>query len=151
MEERTPGVPAATGGPCTTDSLIYSEAKNPSPQDRPKDKEYDYAKPENLICLTASRSGLDNLDLHTETDPSYVEKRVEDNGTTDNGPSSPFYATVERPSLPGSPSEEGPLGDTLEEAPVEKDPEDHKPEYVELLPDTGSESGSSSRIENSKA
>lgn len=147
MEERAPNIPTATGGPSTTHLLINSDAQNPSAQVRPKAKEYDYAKPENLICLTVRRSSLENPDLDTETDPRYVDKRVEDKETTDNGPSSLFYATVEEPSSPGSPSEEGPLGDT----PEEKDPEDLKPEYVELLPDIGSENGTSLRAENSKA
>lgn len=162
MEERNSTATTAAAGPCTTDTaVIYSEAVCPPPQDKPKDKDYDYAKPEDVACLTASRSSLNNLDICTvaTTDPGYVEakERSEDNG---NGPSSPLYATVEGPSSPelspeggpsDVPSEGAPLEVSSAGTPLENGLDEAKPEYVEVLPDTDSESRNSLIKENSEA
>ena len=141
VEERAPTAAAVavttTEAPSIEDSPIYSEAQSPPPQDKPKDKVYDYAKPEDIICLTASRSSLDNLDLHTDTDSGYVGNKNYDND--DNGPSSPFYATVEGPSSPGVTSMRGPSEGSPDGTPVENELDDCKPDYVEVLPDSGSE------------
>ena len=157
MEERasTTTPAAATEVPSTTDSPIYSEAQSPPTQDRPNEKVYDYAKPEEIICLTASRSSLDNLDLHTDTDSGFVgNKNMDQNDDDDDsGPSSPLYAIVEGPSLPGVASVEGPSEWSPEGTPVENELDGCKPAYVEVLPDTcsGSERGDAFINENSKA
>lgn len=156
MEERasTAAVAAATTTevPSTADSPIYSEAQSPPPRDKPKDKVYDYAKPEDIICLTASRSSLDNLDLHTDTDSGYVgNKNTDQNDNDDNGPSSPVYATVEGPSSPGVTSVRGPSEGSPDGTPVENELDDCKPDYVEVLPDSCSERENAFINANSKA
>jgi len=132
----------ATDLPSTADSAIYSEAQSPPAQDKPKDKEYDYAKAEDVICITVSRSSLDNLDLQADSEQGYTQSRehIED---TDNGPPSPFYATVEEPSSPGVTPEGDPSEVPPEGASAENGLDDHRPYYVELLPDESSESGGS--------
>lgn len=147
MEERTPRLPPTSvvlENPCTTDAAVYSEAANPPQQDKTKSKDYDYAKPEDFISLAASLSSLDKLDAHeSETELGYVPAK-EDSESNDVPPSSPFYATVEGPSSPGLPTEGAVQDLPPEDTPSENNSaSDTKNEYVELLPDTGAESGNS--------
>ena len=114
-----------------SDSDIYSEPQSPKPlQNKPKSKEYDYAKPEGIIVLTASRTSLDNLDSKKhDSEPNeahYVETRELD------PPSSPVYTNVMGPNSPTSPggSSEGPSQDN------ECNDSSHPDDYIEVLPDT---------------
>ena len=123
-------VTTATNSPSA--SNIYSEAQCPKPpQNKPKSKDYDYAKPEGIIVLSASRSSLDNLDSHRDTDSKpneadYVETREQ------NGPSSPLYVVVEGPNSPPLKSP----GVPSEGASLENELNDPAADYIEVLPDT---------------
>ena len=117
---------------CRSDGAVYSEPQSVKPpQNKPKDKTYDYAKPEGIIVLTASRTSLDNLDSlrhagseHDEAD--YVQTREAD------GPSSPIYTTVQGPNSPRSPgaSSEEPLHDNKGDDSLQEN------DYIEVLPDS---------------
>ena len=131
MEEVT------TNTRCPLEPAIYSEAWSPKPEPPPhksKSKKYDYAKPEGIIVLTASRSSLDNLDSHkdTYTEPN-EEGYVEVRDSESNVPSSPLYAVVEGPNSPKSPGvpSEGDL--------LENELDDPPGDYIEVLPDTENE------------
>ena len=116
------------------ESNIYNEASSPKPpQNKSKSKHYDYAKPEGIIVLTASRSSLDNLDSHKDTDVEPEGGYVETRDLEPNGPPSPLYAVVEGPSSPKSP------GVISEGAPSENEPNDLSGDYIEVLPDTHNE------------
>lgn len=110
---------------CQSDGAIYSEPQSSKPpQDKPKNKDYDYAKPEGIIVLTASRTSLDNLDSHRHAgsehnEGDYVATREADD------PSSPIYTTVQGPNSPGSPK-----------ASSEEPSQDNEcNDYIEVLPD----------------
>lgn len=125
-------VTTATDGP--PESNIYSEALSPKPpQNKTKSKEYDYAKPEGIIVLTGSRSSLDNLDSHKDSDVEPEGGYVETREFEPDGPQSPLYAVVEGPNSPKSP------GVNSEGAPSENEANDLSGDYIEVLPDTDSE------------
>lgn len=117
---------------CHPDGAILSELQSPKPpQYKHNDKTYDYAKPEGIIVLTASRTSLDNLDSlrhagseHDEAD--YVQTREAD------GPSSPIYTTIQGPNSPRSPgaSSEEPLQDNKGDDSLQEN------DYIEVLPDS---------------
>ena len=110
------------------ESNIYSEASSPKPpQNKAKSKDYDYAKPEGIIVLTGSRSSLDNLDSHKDTDVEPEGGYVETRDFEPNSPSSPLYAVIESPNSPGVNSE-GALS--------ENEVNDFSGDYIEVLPDT---------------
>ena len=116
------------------ESNIYSEALSPKlPQNKTESKDYDYAKPEGIIVLTGSRSSLDNLDSHKDTDVEPEEGYVETRDFEPDGPLSPLYAVIEGPNSPKSP------GVNSEGAPSENEPNDLSGDYIEVLPDTDSE------------
>ena len=100
---------------CHPDGAILSELQSPKPpQDKPKDKTYDYAKPEGIIMLTASRSSLDSLDSHRQADV----------------PSSPKNTTFQGPYSPRSP------GASSKEPSHDKEGDDslQADDYIEVLP-----------------
>ena len=100
---------------CHPDGAILSELQSPKPpQDKPKDKTYDYAKPEGIIMLTASRSSLDSLDSHRQADVLSSPKN-----TTFQGPNSP--------RSPGASSKE-PSHDKEGDDSLQAD------DYIEVLP-----------------
>lgn len=110
------------------ESNIYSEPVSPkSPQNTTKSKDYDYAKPEGIVVLTASLSSLDNLDSHKDIDEEPEEGYIKTRDLEPNGPPSPLYVVVEGPSSPKLP------GETSEE------PKDLSGDYIEVLPDTDDE------------
>jgi len=116
----------ATASP--PESNIYSESVSPkSPQNETKSKDYDYAKPEGIVVLTASLSSLDNLDSHKDIDEEPEEGYIKTRDLEPNGPPSPLYVVVEGPSSPKLP------GETSEE------PKDLSGDYIEVLPDTDDE------------
>ena len=83
------------------ESNVHSEALGPKPpQNKTKSKDYDYAKPEGIIVFTGSRSSLDNLDSHEDSD---VEPEPEGGYVEPDGPPSPCYLVVEVPTSPKSP------------------------------------------------
>ena len=126
-------VTTATDSPA--ESNVYCEASSPKPpQNKAKSKDYDYAKPEGIIVLTASRSSLDNLDSHKDNDVKAGGGYVETRDFEPNGPPSPLYAVVEGPNSRKSP------GVPPEEAPSENELNDLSGEYIEVLPDTENES-----------
>lgn len=127
------GEVTATDSP--SESNVYSKASSPKPPQikAKKSKDYDYAKPEGVIVFTASRSSLDNLDSHKDTDVEPEGGYVETRDFESNGPPSPLYAVVEGPNSPKSP------GVPPEEAPSENELNDLSGEYIEVLPDTENE------------
>lgn len=125
-------VTTATDSP--PESNIYSEASSPKPpQNKARSKDYDYAKPEGIIVLTGSRSSLDNLDSHKDTDVEPEGGYVETRDFEPKSPPSPLYAVVEGPNSPKSP------GVTSEGTPSENEPNDLSGDYIEVLPDTENE------------
>ena len=91
--------------------------------------------------MTASRSSLDNLDSHKDTnsepnEAGYVETRNSER----NGPPSPLYAVVEGPNSPKSP------GVSPDGAPLKNKVKELRADYIEVLPDTGIESRDSTGV-----
>lgn len=129
---------AVTATDSPSEPVIYSEAQSPKPeppQNKPKSKDYDYAKPEGIIVLTASRASLDNLDSHKDTDPEPTEAGyLETRDSELKCPLSPLYAVVEGPNSPKSP------GVPPEGAPLENELNDLPADYIEVLPEVESES-----------
>ena len=124
-------VTTATNSP--PESNIYSEALSPKPhENKTKSKDYDYAKPEGVIVLTGSRSSLDNLDSHKDSDVEPEGGYVETRDFEPDGPPSPFYAVVEGPNSPKSP------GVNSEGVPSDNEANDLSGDYIEVLPDTDS-------------
>ena len=100
---------------CHPDGAILSELQSPKPpQYKHNDKTYDYAKPEGIIMLTASRSSLDSLDSHRQADVLSSPKN-----TTFQGPNSP--------RSPGASSKE-PSHDKEGDDSLQAD------DYIEVLP-----------------
>ena len=125
-------VTTATDSP--PESNIYSEASSPKPpQNKPKSKDYDYAKPEGIIVLTGSRSSLDNLDSHKDSDVEPEGGYVETRDFQPDDLLSPLYAVVEGPNSPKSP------GVNSEGTPSENEANDLSGDYIEVLPDTDNE------------
>lgn len=125
-------VTTATDSP--PESNIYSEALSPKPpQNKPKSKDYDYAKPEGIIVFTGSRSSLDNLDSHKDSDVEPEGGYVETRDFQPDDPPSPLYAVVEGPNSPKSP------GVNSEGTPSDNEANDLSGDYIEVLPDTDSE------------
>lgn len=106
---------------------------SPKPhENKTKSKDYDYAKPEGVIVLTGSRSSLDNLDSHKDSDVEPEGGYVETRDFEPDGPPSPFYAVVEGPNSPKSP------GVNSEGVPSDNEANDLSGDYIEVLPDTDS-------------
>ncbi|KAL9959606.1 hypothetical protein ACROYT_G032941 [Oculina patagonica] len=132
---------AVTATDSPSEPVIYSEAQSPKPeppQNKPKSKDYDYAKPEGIIVLTASRSSLDNLDSRKVSNLSVSKPNeagyVEIRDSEPKCPLSPLYAVVEGPNSPKSP------GVPPEGAPLENELNDVPADYIEVLPDAENES-----------
>ena len=127
-----PSTPVETVPQSTEDTAIYSEANSPPPRHKVKNKDYDYAKRDD-VCVF--RSSLDNLDENktNEGETGYARSREHSNSNESDSPS-PFYAVVEVADSGGFPADEATSSENELDA-------DSVPKYVEVLPDVDSESG----------
>ena len=128
---------------------VYTEAGTDQTRRRPKSKDYDYAKPDGMACVDNSKPFIVVQPTRNTCDPvnaSGADSNKEEagyvgtrrcNGDDHSEPASPIYRIVEGPGSPPKCPVSVPG-----QAPAESGPDDPQSGYIEVLPETGTQSDS---------